>query len=57
MVTRYDAILAAIPTSLVGGVAVEKLLGSVAGAVPFFALGLAVALALVGRALFAGPVQ
>jgi hypothetical protein len=57
MVSRYDAILAGIPTSLVGGVAVEKLLGNVGGVIPFFALGLVVALLLVTRALFAGPVE
>ena len=57
MVSRYDAILAAIPTSLVGGAIGEKLLAGVAGAVPLFALGVVVALVLVGRALFAGPVE
>ena len=56
MVSRYDAILAAIPASLLGGAIGEWLLAGAASAVPFI-LGLVVALVLVGRALFAGPVD
>ena len=54
MVTRYDAILAAIPTSLLGGVASNALFAGAAGTVSFV-LGVVVALGLVGRALFDAP--
>lgn len=57
MVSRYDAFLVAIPIALLVGTTGDDVLAGVAEWLPVTSIGLLVALALVGRALFATPVE